>query len=200
MLKYQGLSFAKNLPENEEIVKAYYSTKTKDKKNHGLGYFWTTSLIKDILFKGCTITASTCGVLYIVIVGCGDWNLMLMAIVNLILFTCFGLLALNKAYDYYNNVFVNYMKEKLDEAKTKTDMELVKKKSNQQRDDILHTDRRSDILDTSVDTCPVSPDSVAVVVDSSERSDSILGRPLYPCSTPTDSAGNSIKENIYKEN
>ena len=127
LLKYQGLSFAKNLPENEEIVKAYYSTKTKDKKNHGLGYFWTTSLIKDILFKGCTITASTCGVLYIVIVGCGDWNLMLMAIVNLILFTCFGLLALNKAYDYYNNVFVNYMKEKLDEAKTKTDSDISDK-------------------------------------------------------------------------
>ena len=31
-LKYQGLTFAKELPENEEIVKEYYSTKTKDKK------------------------------------------------------------------------------------------------------------------------------------------------------------------------
>ena len=51
-----------------------------------------------------------------------------MAIVNLILFTCFGLLALNKAYDYYNNVFVNYMKEKLDEAKTKTDSDISDKK------------------------------------------------------------------------
>lgn len=196
LLKYQGLSFAKNLPENEEVVKAYYSTKTKDKKNHGLGYFWTTSLIKDILFKGCTITASTCGVLYIVIVGCGDWNLMLMAIVNLILFTCFGLLALNKAYDYYNNVFVNYMKEKLDETKTKTDVELVEKKSDQQRDDTLHTDRGSDILDPSVDSHYTGNSDFPVVVDGSKRSDNILGGTSYTCSTSSNSSNISDKKII----
>ena len=40
-----------------------------------------------------------------------------MAIVNLILFVCFGLLSLNKAYEYFNNVYVNYMKEQINAIK-----------------------------------------------------------------------------------
>lgn len=116
-LKYQGISFAKELPENEEIIKQYYSLHTKDKKNHGIMFFWVTTVIKDILIKGIGIAVSTAGLIYIVIVGSNDWSLMLMAIVNLILFVCFGLLSLNKAYEYFNNVYVNYMKEKINEIK-----------------------------------------------------------------------------------
>nr|DAK75611.1 MAG TPA: hypothetical protein [Caudoviricetes sp.] len=112
-LKYQGISFAKELDENKELVKEYYATKTKDKKNHSLGFFWTTSLIKDILIKGLSVAFVTCGLIYIVIVGSNDWNLLLLAIVNLLLFICFGLLSLNKAYEYYNNIYVNYMKEQI---------------------------------------------------------------------------------------
>lgn len=114
-LKYQGISFAKELPENEEIIKQYYSLHTKDKKNHGIMFFWVTTVIKDILIKGIGIAVSTAGLIYIVIVGSNDWSLMLMAIVNLILFICFGLLSLNKAYEYFNNVYVNYMKEQINE-------------------------------------------------------------------------------------
>lgn len=116
-LKYQGISFAKELPENEEIIKQYYSLHTKDKKNHGITFFWVTTVIKDILIKGIGIAVSTAGLIYIVIVGSNDWSLMLMAIVNLILFVCFGLLSLNKAYEYFNNVYVNYMKEQINAIK-----------------------------------------------------------------------------------
>ena len=115
-LKYQGISFAKNLPQNQETVKEYYAMHTKDKKNHGLKYFWITTLIKDVLTKGCTIAFTTFGLIYIVIVGSNDWSLLFLAIVNLILFICFGLIALSGAYDYYNNTFVNYMKEKITEV------------------------------------------------------------------------------------
>lgn len=116
-LKYQGVSFAKGLPENEQIIKDYYANKTKDKKNHSITWFWVTTTIKDVLFKGLTIAGSTLGLIYIVIVGSNDWSLMLMAVVNLVLFICFGLLALNQAYEYYNNVYVNYMREQLTRAK-----------------------------------------------------------------------------------
>lgn len=116
-LKYQGISFAKELPENEEITKQYYALHTKDKKNHNLTFFWITTVIEDICIKGVGIAVSTAGLIYIVIVGSNDWSLMLMAIVNLILFVCFGLLSLNKAYDYFNNVYVNYMKEQINEIK-----------------------------------------------------------------------------------
>ena len=118
-LKYQGLSFAKELDKNKEVIKEYYDTKTKDKKNHSLTFFWTTSLIKDILIKGLSVAFVTCGLIYIVIVGSNDWNLLLLAVVNLILFICFGLLSLNKAYEYYNNIYVNYMKEQIKNKENK---------------------------------------------------------------------------------
>ena len=79
-LKYQGVSFAKELPENQEVVKKYYASKTKNKKNHSLQYFWIVTTVKDIIFKGLTVTASTLGLIYIVIVGSNDWGLLMMAI------------------------------------------------------------------------------------------------------------------------
>lgn len=116
-LKYQGVSFAKGLPENQSVIEDYYKSRTRDKKNHSIQWFWLVTTIKDVIFKGVTIAASTLGLVYIVIVGSNDWSLMLMAIVNLVLFVCFGLLALNQAYEYYNNVYVNYMREQLARAK-----------------------------------------------------------------------------------
>ena len=110
-LKYQGTSFAKSLPENQKVIKDYYAGKSKEKKNHSLNFYWITTTIKDVLFKGITVAGSTLGLIYIVIVGSNDWSMMGIAVVNLILFICFGLLALNQAYEYYNNVYVNYMKE-----------------------------------------------------------------------------------------
>ena len=127
-LKYQGISFAKEIPANQELLKDYYGSKTKDKKNHSLSFFWITSIIKDVITKGLSIAASTCGLIYIVIVGSNDWSLLLMSIVNLLLFICFGLLSLNKAYDYFNNTYVAYMKEKINEAskeKTTTSSDIL---------------------------------------------------------------------------
>lgn len=135
-LKYQGLSFAKNLEQNKSVVEEYYSTKTKDKKNHDLKYFWLTTLIKDIAIKGVTVVATSCGLIYIVIVGSNDWALLGLAVVNLVLFICFGLLSLNKAYEYYNNVYINYMKDKIKENKeqcsksTENNTETSKNKSD----------------------------------------------------------------------
>ena len=48
-LKVQGVSFAKMLPQNKEIIEKYYKTKTKDKKLRSINYFWTTTVIKDIV-------------------------------------------------------------------------------------------------------------------------------------------------------
>lgn len=118
-LKVQGVSFAKMLPENQEIIKKYYKTKTKDKKLHSITYFWTTTVIKDILVKCATLAATTIGVIYIVIQGSNDYNLLLLAVVNLLMFICFGFISLVNAYDFFNNRHVPYMVEmvKNEEAK-----------------------------------------------------------------------------------
>lgn len=112
-LKIQGVSFAKMLPENQEIIRNYYQTKTKDKKVHSIKYFWTTSVIKDIIVKCLTLAATTIGLVYIVIQGSNDYNLLFLAIVNLLMFVCFGFISLVNAYDFYNNNHVPYMKEQL---------------------------------------------------------------------------------------
>ena len=125
-LKYQGTSFAKNLPENQKVINDYYVGKSKDKKNHSLSFYWVTSTIKDVLFKGVTVAGSTLGLIYIVIVGSNDWSMMGIAVVNLILFICFGLLALNQAYEYYNNIYVNYMKEHTNDGYIINDITSIK--------------------------------------------------------------------------
>lgn len=117
-LKIQGVSFAKMLPENQELIKRYYGTKTKDKKVHSIKYFWTTTVIKDILVKCATLGATTIGLIYIVIQGSNDYNLLFLAIVNLLMFVCFGFISLVGAYEFYNNNHVAYMKEQLDKTIT----------------------------------------------------------------------------------
>ena len=113
-LKIQGESFAKSLPENKAISEAYYEAETRDKKYHSMKYFWITSTIKDILTKVLGVFASTFGIIYIVIIGSNDWNLLLLAFVNLLLFISFGLLGLEKSYEFYNTRMVPYMQHQLE--------------------------------------------------------------------------------------
>ena len=119
-LKVQGVSFAKMLPENQEIIQRYYKTKTKDKKVHSIKFFWTTSVIKDIIVKCATLAATTVGLIYIVIQGSNDYNLLFLAIVNLLMFVCFGFISLVNAYDFFNNNHVPYMVEQLTKANEET--------------------------------------------------------------------------------
>lgn len=110
-LKVQGVSFAKMLPENQEIIKKYYKTKTKDKKLRSINYFWVTTVVKDVIIKCATLGITTIGIVYIVIKGSNDYNLLLLAVVNLLMFICFGFISLVNAYDFFNQRHVPYMIE-----------------------------------------------------------------------------------------
>lgn len=125
-LKIQGISFAKMIPENKKIIELYYKTRTKDKKNHSLTYFWTTTVIKDVIIKCATLAITTIGVIYIVIKGSNDYNLILLAVVNLLMFMCFGFLSLVKAYEYFNQTYIAYIKEKLAEESVEIGPESTK--------------------------------------------------------------------------
>lgn len=115
-LKHQGIAFAEMNPDNKKVIDEYYQSKTKDKKNHSLTYFWITSVIKDTLIKGLTLAATSVGIIYIVIQGSHDYNLLLLAFVNLLMFICFGFLSLVKAYKYIFNVYIPYLKDKIAEG------------------------------------------------------------------------------------
>lgn len=116
-LKYQGICFAEMIPENKTILDQYYDSRTKDKKNHSLTYFWVTTVIKDIIIKSGTVAATSIGVIYIVIKGSKDYTLIGLAIVNLLMFICFGFISLVKAYKYFNRTYIAYIKEKLNEKR-----------------------------------------------------------------------------------
>lgn len=124
MLKIQGIDFAKKIPENEQILIEYYNTKTKDKKIHSITYFWIKSILTDIISKGISIIISTAGIIYIVIQGSEDYTLLLLAFVNLLMFICFGMLSLSKAYDFFNNQHIVYVKEQLRIYKEEEDAKL----------------------------------------------------------------------------
>lgn len=115
--KIQGVSFAKMIPENIEIMKIYYKHETKDKKVHSIVYFWVTSVFKDIIVKCVTLAATTIGVIYIVVQGSNDYNLLLLALVNLLMFICFGFISLVKAYDYFNQMHIPYLRKQLSKEK-----------------------------------------------------------------------------------
>lgn len=116
LLKFQGIDFAKALPDNAVVLKKYYTTKTKDKKPHSLKFYWITSVLKDMAIKGLSIIVTTIGVIYIVIQGSNDYSLLLLAVVNLVMFICFGLLSLVNAYDFFNEQHIPFIVEKLKEA------------------------------------------------------------------------------------
>lgn len=116
MLKLQGVIFAREIPENKTLLALYMSTPSKTRKLHSLNYFWVTSIIKDIATKAVTITVSTFAVIYVAIEGTKDLTLIWLALVNLLLFICFGLLALVNAYNKYNGEYMAYIQQELDKT------------------------------------------------------------------------------------
>lgn len=114
-LKVQGISFAKEILYNQSLLEEYYRTKTKDKKARPIKYFWLTSVPRDILLKAISIMVFTGSVIYIVIAGSQNYVLLALAVVNLLMFFCFGLLSLTAAYDFFNESHIPYIKERLEE-------------------------------------------------------------------------------------
>ena len=113
LLKIQGIDFAKQ--EHKDLIDKYNKivllkeeTKLK-KKAHSIKFYWITSVIKDFILKGISVVLGSFALIYIVIEGSQDYSLLLLAVVNLLMFICFGLLSLVGSYDWYNGNHVNYM-------------------------------------------------------------------------------------------
>lgn len=107
LLKIQGIDFAKQLPENQQVLERL--KKEKERKFKTLKHYWITSVIKDVAGKVFSIVLTTTALIYIVIEGSRDYSLLLLAGVNLLMFICFGLLTLVNAYDFYNEEYIPYL-------------------------------------------------------------------------------------------
>lgn len=113
--RFQGQTWASMLDENKYIMSIYNNTKIKDRKFHNMTFFWTFQTLKDIFFRAGSIGATTIGVLYLVVVGSQDYRMLYLAIVHIIMWFGWGMLACAKAYNYYNNQFIPYIKNKIKE-------------------------------------------------------------------------------------
>lgn len=123
-LKIQGITFAKQKPENQEVLKMYYKTRPKDEKFSSIKKYWISSSIADVLGKGFSVAISTFGIIYIIIEGSKDFMWLLLAFVNIILFYCFGLLSLNSAYEFYNNRHIPFLQHQIDEIENKNKLKI----------------------------------------------------------------------------
>lgn len=138
-LKYQGQCFAEEKEENKPLLELYWGTTTKDKKAHSMIFFWVKSGVTDFLVKAGTVALTSIGLIYIIIEGSHDYSLIALAIVNLLMFISFGFLSLVKTYNYFNRVYMKYIKEKLSEVSvdTKSDTILIKEDPDYGREKTL---------------------------------------------------------------
>lgn len=114
LLRYQGQKYAEI--ENEELCAKFYRRKSKEKKNHlSMEKWFVIQSIKDIIIKGGTTSFSICGIIYISIEGSKNPIQILITLVTLILFACFGLISMNSSYSRFYNVQIPYMELKIKE-------------------------------------------------------------------------------------
>ena len=210
-LKLQGQDFAKQLEHNVEVLQKWNAKKPKKKKTHSLGYFWARTITTDIIVKTVTTAFMTSAIIYIVVEGSNDYNMLLMAFVNLLMFICFGFLSLVKAYDFYNENYIPYLEEKIDERENKEKeiaaqaennkcVEVVEKESDKQTNVHFYTAGGSHILVTCNSNESTSDNSGSMVVDNDNNDNTVLGRSIHTGDSVADSTNICTQESISKNN
>lgn len=116
LLRFQGQKYAEI--ENEELLQKYHALKAiekKDKKHLPMSAWQAIKTVEDIIIKGGTTVFGIYGIIYISIEGSKNPIQILITIITLILFLCFGLINLNSGYYRFYNIQVPYMEQKIKE-------------------------------------------------------------------------------------
>lgn len=118
LLRYQGQKYAEI--ENEQLIRDYYADKVKKKKiNIPMGTWQIFKTLQDIIIKGGTTSFSIFGIIYLSIEGSKNPIQILISIVTLLLFICFGLISMNSAYCRFYNIQIPYMQNKINKRNEK---------------------------------------------------------------------------------
>lgn len=114
LLRYQGQKYAEI--ENEDLCKRFYAKKVKETKIFiSMNTWQLINFIKDLIIKGAATTFSIWGIIYISIEGSKNPIQILITLVTLVLFACFGLISMNSSYCRFYNEQIPYMENKLKE-------------------------------------------------------------------------------------
>ena len=133
MLRSQGIALAKNEDESKKVMAEYYQVVNKTKKSkklHTITYYYIKDFIIDIFVKAGVIALTTSLMLYIFMDGSGDFGLIGLAISNILMFACFGIIALSKFYSLYLEQHIPVIKERIIRIKDELAYVQAKEKVN----------------------------------------------------------------------
>ena len=133
MLRSQGIALAKNEDESKKVMAEYYQVINKTKKSkklHTINYYYIKDFIIDIFVKAGVIALTTSLMLYIFMDGSGDYGLIGLAISNILMFACFGIIALSKFYSLYIEQHIPVIKERIIRIKDELASVQAKEKVN----------------------------------------------------------------------
>lgn len=196
-LKIQGMDLAKRLEQNVPVLTEWNATRAKDKKLHGLRWFWFTTLTKDVIIKCITLASTTFGIIYIVVSASQDYTLLLLALFNLIMFACFGLLSLVNAYDFFNDEYIPFLKEKINEKKeAKRLLDLAKEQYIYKTNVDTGLDSGDNFLESCMDNSSISSNSESVVLDANNSNNSILVRTSNSCDSSSATLDCGVQKDI----
>lgn len=115
MLRSQGILLAKDEEESKRIEKEYNIARNKSlntKKLRTIGWHVTLHTIRDLFTKVLTLAAGTYFSISIFMEGNGDFALIGLGIMNILMFFSFGIIAMNKAYNYYKENHLRALEER----------------------------------------------------------------------------------------
>lgn len=114
-MRIQGIDFAKLTPTAKQVMEELtkLSGISDNVKIRPMWVMFVTTILKDIIVKGGTIGLSLYFVIDISYQGLGEEKYFYLAFANLLLYFGLGLLSMSKAYDYYLESHIPYMKQKI---------------------------------------------------------------------------------------
>lgn len=149
LLRSQGIALAKNEDEPKKVMAEYYQVINKTKKSkklHTITYYYVKDFIIDIFTKAGIIALTTSLTLYIFMDGSGDYGLIGLAISNILMFACFGIIALSKFYSLYLEQHIPVIKERIIRIKDELASVQAKEEKNAKlrNNEVLITSRTSE--------------------------------------------------------
>lgn len=114
-MRIQGIDFAKMTPNAKDVLKELTNQlgKTDKVKMRPMWVMFLTTIMKDIVVKGGSIGLTLYFTIDISYNGLGEEKYFYLAIANIILYFGLGLISMSKAYDYYLESHIPYMKQKI---------------------------------------------------------------------------------------
>lgn len=155
-MRIQGLDLARLTPKAKE-VQAKLNDLTAKSKTVNLKPLWAMHLIntiRDIIFKGGTITLTMYFAISISYKGLGEQKYMLLAFANVFMYLGLSLITMNKAYDYYIDKNIPYMEKQIIKLEEERRIEDATNKNDRRDQGNVGEDGRRDAVKINAGTNP----------------------------------------------